>query len=245
MQLMNFPRYIGREARDFFYLTLRPTVGASDLAGPRRDEKPAVGWTTSDLPQFGSPAVQARTSVRPDPAEPSDKVHLLQLDPYHFAPGTIADDDLVASWTQKAGESDLTVWWDAGRAVLAERSPGPEAVALFRGTTQLGAAPRAAAGVDSQGFVIYGEIATIARPRDAQALATLLQSALRLAGASRLVYLAAAAGVVAGGRDLSLHPQQVPSVDAVHLVRAARSGFQDVFKDTPVVKREIWRPLQK
>ena len=33
MPLMNFPRYIHREARDFFYLTLRHVLPGANVAG--------------------------------------------------------------------------------------------------------------------------------------------------------------------------------------------------------------------
>ncbi len=244
MQLMNFPRYIGREARDFFYLTLRRSLPSPNLRSVSQSPRDGV-WETAELPQFGSPPVQARTSIRPDPTQPGSKVHLLQLDPYRLAPRTEPDDHLVASWAQPAAQHELAVWWDAGRAVVSQQPPSEAAVALLGGTASPSADARAAAAVDARGMVLYAEIATLTGQSRTDAGAELLRSALQLAGASRLVYLRAPAGVVLGNRDLSLHPQQVPSAGALHVVRVERSGFQDVFKDTPVVKREEWRPLQK
>src|SRR5690606_19256042 len=71
MQLMNFPRYIQRETRDFFYLTLRPTL-------------PREGWTVpASSRDVYPPAVATRTATLPSGA----LVQLWELAPEYVAPG--------------------------------------------------------------------------------------------------------------------------------------------------------------
>src|SRR5262245_13907303 len=86
MPLMNFPRYIHREGRDFFYLTLRHILPGADVPGGREGEG---HWLTRGLPQHGFPYALATTSLHPDPGGPN--VRLLQIDPrrarVHGAPG--------------------------------------------------------------------------------------------------------------------------------------------------------------
>ncbi|HXN33914.1 MAG TPA: hypothetical protein VN894_18720, partial [Polyangiaceae bacterium] len=60
---MLFPRYIQREARDFFYLTARPLLPGAPLdVGPPAEPDEGV-WRTKGLPQHGFPYALATTWV--------------------------------------------------------------------------------------------------------------------------------------------------------------------------------------
>lgn len=110
---MLFPRYIQREARDFFYLTSRsilpgPPIGAatgasagdgSDVTGasePGSAESDASEgvWRTKGLPQHGFPYALATTWVRgPDGV----KLRVVRADPRTMVPSDRASSDRAAS----------------------------------------------------------------------------------------------------------------------------------------------------
>ena len=83
MGLMNFPRYINREARDFFYLTLRHVLPGDNVPTAVKPAEPKEGtWQVKNLPQHGWPYAVATTWVRPDAKRHETKVRLLELDPH-------------------------------------------------------------------------------------------------------------------------------------------------------------------
>ncbi len=67
MQLMNFPRYIQREARDFFYLTARPLLPRSKPKGKRlvrpRDVASRLSSAARSAPFFN--AINAPATRQP------------------------------------------------------------------------------------------------------------------------------------------------------------------------------------
>jgi len=82
---MLFPRYIHRDARDFFYLTARTVLPGAPITGAGAADAPADGeggsFRVKGLPQHGYPYAVAITSVRLG-AEATDKrVRVLRVDP--------------------------------------------------------------------------------------------------------------------------------------------------------------------
>lgn len=248
MQLMNFPRYARREARDFFYLTLRPSLPGAPITGLPHPVGDEGRWSTADLPQFGHPHAIATTTVRPDADRSELKLHLAKLDPARFEPVSERPDErLVASFGSPAAEGTHAILWRGGTlhdasSLEPHPDPDPTTVVLFRGHDRPGEAV-AAAGIGSDGMLVYAELSSRGGASGVEA-AHALGEAARLAGAERIVYLKHAAGMVVGGRDLSRHPTPAP-FHGVHAVRRDRPGFQDIFKDTPVVKPKLWQPLQR
>ncbi|MBX3214444.1 MAG: hypothetical protein KF850_20580 [Labilithrix sp.] len=83
-----FPRYIQRDARDFFYLTARSVLPGAPIA-------PGVEWRVKGLPQHGYPYASAIASVTlPLPGEP--RVRVLRVDPRAVAPSAAVDPRAVA-----------------------------------------------------------------------------------------------------------------------------------------------------
>ncbi len=73
---MLFPRYIQREARDFFYLTSRSILPGSPVAPAGSTVPPDPGegqWRTRGLPQHGFPYAVATTWVRAGRARPAGR----------------------------------------------------------------------------------------------------------------------------------------------------------------------------
>src|SRR5690606_5551396 len=73
MQLMNFPRFIRREARDFFYLTARPQL-------------PREQWEVPPSARDLFPYPLATRYQKPAPDRPGTRVNLLEFAPELLAP---------------------------------------------------------------------------------------------------------------------------------------------------------------
>src|SRR5262249_7358199 len=82
MPHMNFPRYIGRYRRDFFYLTLRAPLPVNPIRTRVTPPEPNEGvWRVKGLPQHGFPYAMATTVIRPDAKQPNVHARVLKIDP--------------------------------------------------------------------------------------------------------------------------------------------------------------------
>jgi hypothetical protein len=107
MQEMNFPQYIHRDGRDFFYLTERPVLPGPELPAPivasgGAKEAGEGAWRVKGLPQHGFPYALAIAWTRPDPSRPTLHVRAVRVDPRTVvpagAPGTNAETPTVVSF---------------------------------------------------------------------------------------------------------------------------------------------------
>lgn len=242
MQLMHFPRYIRRGARDYFYLMLRPIIPGAPLKAPAGD--PGEGaWTVRDL-EHGFPYSIATTSLRPDPARPETKVRVLKFDPTRLR-ATVSGDgaESVLAWSppQSEDEGSATLWLDGARAEICGERPSAGAIALARGAPRTSDTARAAVCADSDGMVVYAEISTAP---DATRDAALLGRVLGAAGCSEQLFLRRSLPLSLAGRDLSDHPAPVGR-DAIRFVRAESGGARRIFRETPILPPKDWMPLQR
>lgn len=228
MQLMNFPRYIQRETRDFFYLTLRPTL-------------PREGWTVpASSRDVYPPAVATRTATLPSGA----LVQLWELAPEYVAPGA-NDGGLVVSTLSAPklapetdqGERREFVTWQDGKLAYASAPLSEGAVALLLTSSTENA--EAMVCLPPSGNLLYAEVAS-ARSNRAKALTT----ALTAEGCPPETLRGAVGGVIGiGGRDLSGHPREEAAPE-IHLRYVRPRRHFDLFPETPVVSPAYWRPLQ-
>ncbi|WP_437979033.1 hypothetical protein WMF11_23675 [Sorangium sp. So ce295] len=173
MGLMNFPRYIRREARDFFYMTLRHLLPGPALAPRAAPAEAGEGaWRTQGLPQHGFPYALAITEIRPDPARPDVRLRVLKVDPRTVTAAPLGEPGAsppagagatVAVFsdgaaTPGAGQGEgSSIWHSAGSFSASPASPVRGAVRIATGA--LGSARAVAAlGVnDEDGMLIYVE----------------------------------------------------------------------------------------
>ncbi|WP_437642153.1 hypothetical protein [Sorangium sp. So ce854] len=173
MGLMNFPRYIRREARDFFYMTLRHLLPGPPLAARAAPAVAGEGaWRTQGLPQHGFPYALATTEIRPDPARPDVRLRVLKVDPRTVlaapasepAPAppagigaTVAVLGDGAS-APGAGQGDLSsIWHSAGAFSASPASPVRGAVRIATGRASSAGAVAALGVNDEDGMLIYVE----------------------------------------------------------------------------------------
>ncbi|WP_437283143.1 hypothetical protein WME90_21975 [Sorangium sp. So ce375] len=173
MGLMNFPRYIRREARDFFYMTLRHLLPGPPLAPRAAPAEAGEGaWRTQGLPQHGFPYALAITEIRPDPARPDVRLRVLKVDPRTVTAAPLSEPgasppagagatvavfgDGAAAPGAGQGEGS-SIWHSAGSFSASPTPPVRGAVRIATGA--LGSARAVAAlGVnDEDGMLIYVE----------------------------------------------------------------------------------------
>lgn len=242
---MNFPRYIRRDERDFFYLTARRV-----LPGPPLDPG-AVAWRVKGLPQHGYPYAIATTTARVDGA--GSAIAVLEVDPKAVDPKDGANDDptTVLALADRRGDAGAPTSPGKTALVLADgrfslvAREKAQGTPLFTGNDAPTPATRAVVGVrDEDGVLLYAEIARD-EPKRADALAG-AAALLGRAGASKRVFVANdVAALLGGGLALDGERDPVPHGPVtMRLVRRAMPGGRPYFESTPVVDVSVWRPLQ-
>jgi len=248
---MLFPRYIQREARDFFYLTSRALLPGRPIsvAGPAAE--PDEGrWQTSGLPQHGFPYALATAWVRADSAARARgriRMRVVRADPRAMSPAASATSEaptvlalaapmkgsLALAWTHGSFEIDASP--AKGAAVLARGYPLADAPA---------ATARAAAGVQADdGMLAWVELAPEVRP-DASTAAAMDSLLERLGCPARMALPGDARALPGGTLDAAGSPvTPLPPITAV-LVRAHAPDAHAIFPDTPIVPAQVWQPLQ-
>ena len=247
MGLMNFPRYIHRESRDFFYLTLRDVLPGEALVPAVKPAEPSEGqWQVQGLPQHGWPYAVATAFIRPDPARPRLRVHLVKLDGSVLRASARRSRESVVSFRKRpprvAGAP--SIWFVEGRFVS---SAEPPAAGELIASGYLAKDPRSAKATAALGvlransWLVYAELSAGTTAAQDGALLDRLLSQL---GCDQRVLLEFPLGVALGGeRDLS--GQGVPpGALGLNLVRAQGPGGRRIFSDTPIVPVKEWYVLQ-
>jgi hypothetical protein len=246
---MLFPRYIQREARDFFYLTARAVLpGAPIDAGPAAQPDEGV-WVTRGLPQNGFPYALATTWVRAD-TRSGLKLRVLRADPRTMRPATgggAQQATTVLSFTAGALGTE-SLWWNGGVFSIGSTAPASDASVLAGGvprTSPLANNARAATGIqDEDGMLVWVELAPDAHA-DARASAA-IEALLERLGCSARMWLPGDARALLGGTldlsDTPIAPETAPI--GSRLVRAHAPDAHMMFDGTPIVPIQVWQPLQ-
>lgn len=240
MPLMSFPRYIRREPRDFFYLTLRARVDELPLPAGWKATGPENGWEIErdePLPRM------AHASVAPTPALPDARVHLLALDPRGLSvalerPSDERADDVLLRVEERLTSSltATSLWWHEGAFSIAVGAPRPSATRIGV-LSEAGAEQGATAfvGLHEHGFLVYGELAAgVALPSN-----VLLEMcrALQL----RTPRLLSEGLGFQGPRA----PGPARAERSVTLRRASGPHGRLLFPGTPVVPPQVWAFRQR
>jgi hypothetical protein len=250
MALMNFPRYIEPEARDFFYLTLRSILPGKSLEPALTPAEPGEGsWRVQGLPQHGWPYAIATTNLRPEPARPETRVGLIKIDErlVRVAHPGDAEDKLVIEFRTPSDESDEPIGlWHSERSgfSIGKSAPDPSASRITTGFLAEHAKGRSAAaamGVDPDGKLIYARITEAPSYGEDAALLTRLLTRL---GCETKLLLSHPLGALMGGQDETAN-SPARGKGGVKLLRAAGPGAKSLFAETPIVPPKRWAPLQQ
>jgi hypothetical protein len=235
---MLFPRYIQREARDFFYLTQRSVLPGPSLPG-------ATPWRTSGLPQHGFPYAVAIASAS---ATTGPALHLLEADPRALRPGDGAPVVLALSGPSRGSRA---LYYSRASFVVASRPP-PDSTLVVRGYDP-SEAPAATARaelcvLDDDGMLAWVELPPGMRP-DASSAAAMDAFLARAPCPDRMVVTGDAHALLGGTVDVAGDVASPPASgsggeNVVALVRARAPDAHLVFTDTPLVPVSVWQPLQ-
>ncbi|MBX3181426.1 MAG: hypothetical protein KIT72_13880 [Polyangiaceae bacterium] len=251
MGLMNFPRYISRESRDFFYLTLRHVVPGRPLASQSKEAGLDGAWLTSGLPQHGWPYAIATTGVEVE----GKRARVMVLDPRAVRASSKEDAPLVVVFGRKPAKEPPLGLWHVGSApgggafIVSAEAPtqeqggvleheGAELLGRGHGFDRLGQVKsKAGACVGAGGMLYYGEV-------EADLSGEVLKAAFEDLGCTGAVLFEEPLGVAIGG-DRDLKGQAVQRVrGGARLTRRPTPGGKRIFEDTPVVEVKEWYPLQ-
>ena len=186
MTPMTFPRYIRRDPRDFFYLTLKSVLPGPHLEGSADGEGV---FDTRGLPHAGWPHAFAMAWLGNAPTDEEDELprtRLVRMDPARIffgsdrsrvpqapeqpegsevdanADTTDVDESArpLAYFTDaRDSRGELALYWvdqEIGRRFAVSPEPPEGAQVVMRGGS-LAADEVAAVGVDADGFLVYGE----------------------------------------------------------------------------------------
>jgi len=249
MAEVNFPQYIHRETRDFFYLTSRPLLPGADLQIGISPHEPGEGtWRVRGLPQHGFPYALATTTLRPEQERSDLRVWLLRVDPRTVVPaasqGTTIDTPTVVSFFGTP-QDGIGIWLTHG-VFIASALPVPDGTRIVAGHPLSIGAPeaRAAIGIqDEDGILDWVELPPGARG-GASSAASMDALLLRLGCGVRLLLGADARAILGGVQDLGGNSGTLPSSPSTRLVRSTPPSARPYFETTPVVPPSIWQPLQ-
>jgi hypothetical protein len=248
MGLMNFPRYIQRGSRDFFYLTLRHVLPGDPLPPLVEPAEAGEGqWTVAGLPQHGFPYAVAKSWLRTNAEDLRLRANVLRFDPLMVrASDAAVHERTVVAFARRGEARDavLGVWHDGQRFVIGRQPPTAGAVRLGAGYEPGDPAARTARGafgVDSLGRLLYVELGPAERTGNT---GRALEQLLARAGCTSVTLLPEPPGVALGGdRDVEGRAVRDPP-GAARLLRAEGPGARRLFPETPVVPLKVWFPLQ-
>jgi hypothetical protein len=244
MALMNFPRYIGVESRDFFYLTLRELLPGPALSARVTPAEPGEGvWRVDGLPQHGWPHAIATTNLRSDPHLPEFRVGLVKVDGklVRVAMPSDAEPKVVLELREQSGAPPdaVALFHVPGRGFEIGPKPSSES-AIYVASGFAPGAPAAAnapaaLGVDRAGSLVYARVAAAPQTGgDGERLQRLLAEL----GCEHVALLprplATSLGAGSDAKGLG-----------VKLIRAEGPGARRLFPDTPMVGPKVWAPLQQ
>jgi hypothetical protein len=248
---MLFPRYIQREARDFFYLTSRVILPGAPIAAGASAALDEGVWRTKGLPQHGFPYAVATTWVHSE-VRAGLKLRVVRADPRTMAPagtrGTEAEAPTVLALSASP-RGALQLWWASGVFSIGAAPPTRDATSLAGGAPA-SAAPaataRAAVGVqDEDGMLVWVELPPEVRP-DAQTASAMDALLEQLGCATRMAVPGEARALLGGSLDVTGAPVAVAALPSSpsRLIRAHAPDAHAIFPDTPIVPVPVWQPLQ-
>jgi len=256
MSHMNFPQYIHRDGRDFFYLTQRPVLPGEKIVphaadGKARPPDPGEGaWRVQGLPQHGFPYAVATAWARVDDEH---KVRVLRVDPRTVraaaSAGTTEGTPTIVSFegTRRARPGELAVWLGDRVFLSGAAPPSPDALAIAVGSlpgSPEAASARAMVGIqDEDGMLDWIELPPDATP--SAALTRAMDALLASMGCSARIALAGdARALLAGTLDVAGEPTSPPRTAVARLVRGDAPSARPYFTSTPIVSPSVWQPLQ-
>ena len=250
MMEVNFPQYIHREARDFFYLTRRALLPGRDLRPAVTPSEPGEGvWRVKGLPQHGFPYALATTELRPGTNAAATKVRVLRLDPKAVRPAASAGTTettptVVSLFASERGPVGL--WWQERVFLIGPPPSGSStkiAAGVPPGSGRQGEVQVMAGVEDLDGMLDWVEMGTEGDV-DAATVESVDQLLARMGCSRRVALQGVATSLLGGGTTLAGTVSEPPAIPFVRFVRGSTPAAEPYFESTPIVGPSIWQPLQ-
>lgn len=227
---MHFPRYLAHDPRDFFYLTLRPTLPGPALLDASEGEG---HFDTTGLPHAGWPYAFARTR--------SDDAWVVRIDPRRAVPEPLAEErhvrvlggltGVAASGGSSLYAHHLSVGWE-----YVVGTPGEGDRVLVSGARMPEDGAAAAIGADRDRFLVYAEGTPAAVAR---ALARAgVTDAIVLADDARLALVGDAGGAAPDGTTAR------EPTGTLDFFAEEGASAEVIFPDTEPAPYSVWGYLQ-
>jgi hypothetical protein len=241
MTPMRFPRYSGRDGRDFFYLTLRPTLPGPPIEVARADDRDAGTFSTSGLPHAGWPHAFARAHLG---GEEGGRTWLVRIDAKRATPLAEGGEGEVLAYLAGGAGMEATsaafgLYVAAGRYGVGAPPDGADVV--LAGVPLTPESPEGAAvGVDRDGFLVYVE----RHPGDPASLSETLarasvDSALSLPEGVRLAFVIDAETVAPDS-----YAREVDEATAIAFRAITTPRTEILFPDTEPLPYARWWRMQ-
>jgi hypothetical protein len=233
---MPFPRYSEQDARDFFYLVLRPVLPGPDLDGAHGREGV---FRTEGLPHAGWPHAFARASV-------GHRTWIVRIDPRRAVPSPIraAQERALAYLTEGAALARQ----GAPHALFAHRNPIGWTFAVGRPSQgdrvivagpALSAESQAAIGVDRDGLLVYAERSGDPTPLAERMRQAGITDAVALGSDVRLAFAADHGFASPNGDGRSVSP-----ASSLAFLAEERRETEVLFPDNHPIPYRMWGRLQ-
>jgi hypothetical protein len=244
MAPLRFPRYLGRDPRDFFFLTLKPVLpGPALVLGDR-----AVEFSTDGLPHAGWPHAFARAQIPLEPAGERAAAWVVRIDPRRAIAEPLAPPEprkplarLVGVDVDAPGAVALYATRVRGLLRYGIGEPPLDSVVMLRGQA-IGPGVKAtrALGIDRDGYLLYAESdQQAADPLVARLRAAGVDLALALPATARLVF------ALEDGRYVSVDGEhELPANEGLLLLAETRPAAQVLFADVRPMPYQRWGWLQ-
>ncbi len=246
-----FPRYIQRDARDFFYLTARTVLPGPALP----NDSPEDAWRTKGLPQHGFPYASAIAKAK---IMGERRVRILRLDPRMMKADATTEgtsDNVVALFGRpprggkqkdaSAPPPSATKLWLGAHVFAIDKTPPPGGVAIAD-VVPLGgpgsAEARAAAGIsDEDGMLQWIELLPEDKA-DPAASAAMLELLQKIGCSARALVTTDVRAYLGGTMDIGAD-SATPAQITTRLVRTAAPGARAIFENVEIVQQPVWQPL--
>ncbi len=243
MSLMQFPRYLRRQTRDFFYLSLKHILPGDNLdpISELGEALPNEGvWTGTEDPKAAWPPAIVRTKIRISPSSPKVVAEAFTLDPklLQISRDAETSEDLLAVLRTPTQPflGGTSLWWVDATLVVSPTAPLGHTVQWLCSGYRL-EDPRiemanAALGVTSEGMLFYVELGGTAELGRHE-----ISDFMKQRGVDSMLLLPRALGIFFGA------PKSLAR-GVILLSRRKNTAVERLFPDTPVVPEREWAPLQ-
>jgi hypothetical protein len=238
MHLMNFPRYVRTDSRDFMYVTHRAILSKERLEGEATLPQPkGLAWQLQGLPQHGyPPAIALGQAASPQSGSPKISVMLIDAKWVEPCRTQCRTTSRVFSTRVPTSPSELRAYVHRRGFVIANQAPDDTAVLVAAGQPKNRVkAARAALGVTDGQWLYYLEATSGGNP--AHDAAT-FDRALDEFGCRARLFLDRPLGLTIGDGE----PDGAD--ERIQWLRSETPLARRILEATPIVPYQTWAPLQ-